>query len=281
MATNRQLTDSYNTLSARLIDAAGLLAVNTYRNLGSWRDEDASRYIEIMDRGMGGLKRQATNLALGFHREIARNEGQPFNAVNITPQELTTAALRNGADVQTVYRRPFVDTWTALSNGKTMTEAIEAGVFRARSLATTEIQLARRNASFQARGANDRIVGYVRTLTGRENCALCYVASTQRYNRGQLNPIHPGCDCGELPIYGTMDPGQVINEQLLDSTHEAIAQRFGDTDFSARNLGAGKFVSYKDGERLADFTDITIRDNGELGPVLTVTSQHFTGPTDF
>jgi hypothetical protein len=68
-----------------------------------------------------------------------------------------------------------------------------------------------------------------------------------------------------MPIYGNMDPGQVIDEQLLDSTHEAIAQRFGVSDRGARAI---------------DYRLIQVRDNGELGPVLTVRGQNFTGPED-
>lgn len=265
LATNKEITDSYHAISGRLITAAAALAVNTFKNLGSWRDADADRYIQIVGQGMMGLKRQATNLSLGYYREIARNQGQPFNAVNITQEELSTAALRNGADTATVYRRPFVDLYTALDAGKTMTQAIEAGAFRARSLATTEMALARRGAGLRARNGNDRIVGYLRTLSGAENCALCYVASTQRYRRGDLMPIHPGCDCGEMPIYGNSDPGQVIDDQLLEATHEAIEERFGISDRSARAI---------------DYRQIEVRDNGELGPVLTVRGQNFTGPDD-
>lgn len=266
MPTNKELTDAYGSISGKLLDAAGALAVNLFQNLGSWRDSDADRYVKLLDQGMIGLKRQASSLALGYYREIARNSGQPFVATNVTAQDLTTAALRNGATAEIVYRRPFVQMWTALSEGKTMTEAIDAGAFRARSLATTELQLARRNAGLFARGKNDRIVGYIRTLTGRENCALCYVASTQRYHKKDLLPIHPGCDCGEQPIYGTQDPGQIIDEQLLEATHEAIEDRFG---FSER-AGQGQL----------DYRLVEIRDNGELGPVLTVRGQHFRGPDD-
>lgn len=264
MATKQELTDAYSRLSVRLLQAAGALAVNTFVGLGSWRDEDISRFTNVMAVGMTGLKRQATNLSLGYYSEVAKAEGQPFNAVNITQAQLSTAALRKGAEFEEVYRRPFVDLYTALSNGKTMTEAIDAGSFRARSLATTEMQLARRDAGLRARSANDRIVGYVRTLTGRENCALCYVASTQRYNRGDLMPIHPGCDCGEQPIYGTEDPGQIIDEQLLEATHEAIEERFGFSDRGAREI---------------DYRLIQVRDHGELGPLLTVRGQHFDGPS--
>lgn len=265
MVTQQQLTDSYNSLSGRLLDQAGLFAVNTFKNLGSWRDADATAYERLMRNTLLGLKRQAANLATGYYKGIAESQGQPFNAPEIGLTALTTESLRNGVTAETVYRRPFVDLWTALDKGKTMSEAIDLGAFRARSLATTELQLARRNAGLSIRGRNDRIVGYIRTLTGRENCALCYVASTQRYNRGDLLPIHPGCDCGELPLYGNSDPGQVINEELLESTHEAVQERFGFSDRTARGI---------------DYRDIQIRDHGEMGPMLTVRGQHFTGPND-
>jgi hypothetical protein len=77
-------------------------------------------------------------------------------------------------------------------------------------------------------------------------------------------PIHPGCDCGEQPIYGTEDPGQIIDEQLLEATHEAIEERFGFSDRGAREI---------------DYRLIQVRDHGELGPLLTVRGQHFDGPS--
>jgi hypothetical protein len=76
-------------------------------------------------------------------------------------------------------------------------------------------------------------------------------------------PIHPGCDCGEMPIYGNQDPGQVIDDIRLNATHEAVAARFGVSDRSAREI---------------DYRSIAIREHGELGPLLTVADQHFTGP---
>jgi hypothetical protein len=80
------------------------------------------------------------------------------------------------------------------------------------------------------------------------------VASTQRYHKGDLLPIHPGCDCGEMPLYGTDDPGQIINQQRLDATHEAVEARFGEFDRSAREI---------------DYRNIMVADHGEMGPVLT------------
>lgn len=263
MATTKELTDAYHAVSNRLIDSAGSLAVTAFQNLGSWRDPDAAKYIALMTRSLDGIKTQASNLELAYAREIAKVQNQTYTAPSIPKSELTTAALRNGVDAEIVYRRPFVEVYTALDQGKTMTEAIDAGVFRARSLATTEIQLARRKASLISRNGNKNVVGYLRTLTGRENCALCYVASTQRYHKADLLPIHPGCDCGTMDIYGNSDPGQVINETLLEAVHEVIEDRFGQSNRSA-----------------VDYNLIAVRDHGELGPVLTIRDQHFTGPDD-
>jgi hypothetical protein len=236
-----------------------------FTNLPDWRDENIATFVDQMNRLLTASKQQAAKLAVAYYQEISKLEGKPFIAPVITPDELTTETLRNGANMEQVYTRPFVEMRTALANGSTMSVALERGAFRAQDLASTEIQLARRGAGMSSRGRNKNIVGYMRVLSGSENCALCFVASTQRYHKKNLLPIHPGCDCGEMPIYGTTNVGQVINQQRLDATHEAIADRFGVSDRGARAI---------------DYSKIQVREHGELGPVLTVEGQHFTGPND-
>lgn len=264
MATQRELLDAYNRLSTRLVRGAGARAADLFTGLGSWRDADFERYIQQVAPVLAGANQQAARLQIAFYQQMAQAAGENFVVPELSPQDYTVEALRNGAPAAEVYRRPFVDLYTQLSNGNTMTAAIAAGAARISSIASTDVQLARRNAGFSARSRNDRIVGYARTLTGSENCALCYVASTQRYTRGELLPIHPGCDCGEMPIYGTQDPGQVIDELRLNATHEAVEQRFGISDPGARAI---------------DYRQIAIREHGELGPMLTVADQKFTGPS--
>lgn len=261
-----QLSNSYQELSNKILKTAGSVARRAFVELGSWRDEDVDRYLKLIETPLAGAKKQAANLQLAYYREAAKQAGERFVAPKVTTADLSTSALRNGVDTRTVYTRPFVDLRTALSKGKTMTDSIEAGAIRAESLATTEIELARRGAGFSARAGNNNIVGYLRVLSGLENCALCYVASTQRYHSNDLLPIHPGCDCGEEPIYGDSDPGQVIDEQLLDSTHQAIDARFGTFDYGARAVDYRKAI--------------VVHEHGELGPVLTIKGQHFTGPDD-
>lgn len=282
MVTLAEIRDGYNRLNTRLVRGAGLLASNVFRQLGSWRDEDFLRYLEIVGPQLDGLKIQAANLQAAYYKQVALANGQTFTPVEIRPQDVSEPVLRNGPTRDEVYRRPFVETWTALAAGELVRVAIEQGASRASSIAETDIQLASRQAGLRQRQANGNIVGYRRVLTGSENCALCAIASTQRYNRGNLKPIHPGCDCGEEPLYGDFDPGQVLDPEGLESIHEALQTQLGISDRNARSADIGKFVQYEDEQRLADFTEIiATREHGEYGPTLTWRNQEFTGPNDF
>lgn len=281
MATLAEIRDGYNRINTRLVRGAGALAGNVFRQLGSWRDDDIARYLAIIGPQVDGLKQQAANLQAAYYQEVAKANGESFTPASTRPSELTDEVLRNGPSAQEVYRRPFVELYTALSSNQLLRTAVERGAVRAASIAETDIQLASRQAGLKQRQSNNNIVGYRRVLTGSENCALCAIASTQRYTRNNLKPIHPGCDCGEEPLYGDFDPGQVIDFEGLESLHEALQGQLSVNDRDARSAGIGKFVDYKDETRLADFTDIIVtREHGEYGPTLTWRNQQFTGPAD-
>ena len=96
---------------------------------------------------------------------------------------------------------------------------------------------------------------YRRVLTGRENCALCVVASTQRYYRGDLLPIHPGCDCGVQPLPPGLAVNQVIDEDLLEQVHQITADRLGVSDRGGRTPDYRKLL--------------TVSEHGEYGPTLS------------
>jgi hypothetical protein len=220
-------------------------------------------------------------LQAAYYQEVAKANGESFTPAQTRPSDLIDQVLRNGPSAQEVYRRPFVEVYTALAGEQLLRTAVERGAARASSIAETDIQLASRQAGLKQRQSNANIVGYRRVLTGSENCALCAIASTQRYRRDNLKPIHPGCDCGEEPIYGDFDPGQVIDQGSLDSIHQALQQQLGVTDYQARDAQIGKLVQYEDSQRLADFTEIVVtREHGEYGPTLTWRDQKFTGPKD-
>lgn len=266
MATQQELWDGYSRLSSRLVTGTGSRLATVFSSLGSWREDDYKRFVDYASNAVSGAKTQASRLQTAYYSEMAKTLGARFKAIPASRIDLSTEILRNGVTTAEVYRRPFVEVYTALSKGEQMTDAIAKGARRVQSIASTDVQLARRETGRQNRMANQSIVGYRRVLTGTENCALCYVASTQRYTKSDLLPIHPGCDCGEMPIYGTQDPGQVLDQYNLDKAHEMVQERFGVSDRGARAP--------------IDYRDIKIQEHGELGPLLSIRGQKFTNQGD-
>lgn len=253
--------DAYHTLSAANLEAAQSIARENFLNLGSWREDDIEGFVNAVAPKVDFYKNKMATDTFAYYKIMAQSSGENFKMPDLNKSDFATNSLRNGIGANEVYQRPFKEMWYRLSKGDDFSQALESGAQRARNIARTEVQLARRQAGLVARNANDNIVGYIRTLSGQENCGICYLASTQRYTRGDLLPIHPGCDCGEMPIYGDTDVGQVIDEELLDATHESVQQRFGKFDVTGREI---------------DYRKITIRDHGELGPYLTVQGTNFT-----
>jgi hypothetical protein len=180
---------------------------------------------------------------------------------------LTTEALR-GVPAAEVYQRPGVTVWTALSEGKEFPVAWEMGLARLLSIGTTDLQLAKTHTVRDILRRKDNVRYYRRVLEGRESCGICVVASTQRYKKGDLLPIHGGCDCGVLPIYGE-DPGRVIDPELLDDIYDRLDDRHLVDQ------------TRKGSDDVPRFQDVLVtHHHGELGPVLTRKGDHFTGPDD-
>lgn len=190
-------------------------------------------------------------LTRAYLREYARELGWKLNIPPVDADEVTG---QRGVDPLDVYARPFVAARTAIAEGKGMQAAARAGELRLLQLIGGDMQMAKRaqaRTSMKAMGAK----GYRRVLTGRENCALCVVASTQRYWVEDLLPIHPGCDCNVAPLPKGVDPAaQVIDEETLEAAHAAIQEELGISDRSAR---------------APDYRQMLLTtEHGEYGPVL-------------
>lgn len=161
-----------------------------------------------------------------------------------------------GVDPRVVYRRPAVDVYAALAAGKPLPQAAAEGRLRLTQLIGGDMQIAKVHASRQSMRAYPEAGQYYRrVLTGRENCALCVVASTQRYHRGDLMPIHPGCDCGVQPLPPGLAASQVIDEDLLERVHQITEDRLGVSDRGGRTPDYRKLL--------------TVREHGEYGPTLS------------
>jgi hypothetical protein len=175
---------------------------------------------------------------------------------------VTGGAIRNGVPPELVYARPFKEVWEALSNGYPFDYAVEQGANRLRQLVETDIQLSHTNTSRTLLSQRNDVVGFRRVPTGLYTCALCLVASTQRYNKLDLMPIHPGCDCRVAPIISEEPVSQVLDRDFLNEIHKSIEETFGYSARDARSLDYRKIM--------------VVREHGEYGPLLAKAGNNFT-----
>lgn len=262
MAAADQLAAAWQQQVAAVRARVVAVIMAAWQGLGGYRDADARRFAQTVAPLILAGQAHVQDLTRAYlTRAVA-----PALPV-LAP--LAYAQLRRGADPAEVYRRPFVDVWTALGQGQPVEQAVAAGERRLRSLAGTDLQLAKTHATARtlsrAQRATGQHVWYERTLTGAENCAMCVVASTQRYRAGDLMPIHPGCDCGVRPHTGP-DPGLVIHPGRLEDLHDTLNAELGVSDRGGRAPDYRKVI--------------TTREHGEYGPTLTVARDSFTGPRD-
>lgn len=274
--TPERVIRGYNDAVFQVREAVLGYATTAWTNAGSWRDKDVDRLINLILPRVQAGQLHTARLTSAYVAALAKTvDSKIVRSVPVVKDEIL---LARGVDQSIVYRRPAVEMYTALSKGSTLTQSVKQGVERLSSIIATDIQL---SVTHQERRSY-KGAGYsftVRTLTGRENCALCVIASTQRYHVTQLRPIHPACDCGSRQISSKFDPGQVIDPKLLESVHDQIDAQIGRGDRSAFSLGILKEDSQ--GRRVSDYTDLIVtREHGEIGPILTWRSDQFTTAED-
>lgn len=245
-----------------------LRAQSVQQMLGIWNSFDDYR-----DRSANLFLEQAIPLAQASRETAASTQAAMIGAQLIALGEpsdwqvpiaeiASDKTLRNGTPIEQVYLRPFTELWRLLGEGKDITSAIEQGSQRVRQLLETDIQLARTHTSQNFFSNEPRVLGFRRVPTGVYTCALCLVASTQRYRSFDLLPIHPGCDCSVAPIIGRGKSEHVVDRDFLDQIHEAIAKTFGMSARDAREVDYRKIL--------------VVQEHGEIGPMLAKRGNKFT-----
>lgn len=256
-----------------------------------YRTQGAEAFINAMVPTLDIAQQTMADLTSAYlTQQIVTLGGGTTAAVGI-PSSLVTGSAIRGVDPAEVLRRPYEQLWTALSQGKSLDQAVQIGRVRAESISMTNLQLAKTAAGREVMRGDSRVVGYRRVLTGLHSCGLCIIASSQRYHKADLMPIHPSCDCAIAPIIGTHDPGRSINSatltqgalmsgktesgvpvyghdgtielgDLVGPVHDAIQERFGQHASDARTI---------------DYRKVLItHEHGEYGPTLAVASHSFT-----
>ncbi|WP_144834091.1 hypothetical protein [Microbacterium sp. BH-3-3-3] len=269
------LTDAYMRQNASIRARVLAYVRAVWDGSPSLRDEDVKEIIRLILPTVQAGQLQAATLAAAFVQRLALMEGLEAPALAV---DRDAVIGYRGVPADEVYRRPAVTAYSALAAGEPYSRARDMGRNRLLSMVATDLQQSRNRQSQSAYGAS----GFeytIRVLSGSENCALCVIAATQRYHAGGLQPIHPGCDCGERGVNASADPGQVIDREMVEDIHSSIWEQLDRFDRSGVDLGRGKTDAK--GRRISDFTDLIVtREHGELGPTLTWRQDRFTGPDD-
>jgi hypothetical protein len=191
-------------------------ARTAWLGMPDYRDADVDRLVRLVTPVVLAGQTRAASLTVAYLQALATEAGVALPGA----VDAAVTAYR-GVPAVSVYRRPAVTVYTALANGVPFSEAKQQGLTRLLSLASTDIQQAR-NRQAAASIAGSGFTSYSRVLSGAEDCDLCTVAADRTYYRGDLMPIHPGCDCGVTPNgFGrASDP--------VESTREAVVHDHGE-----------------------------------------------------
>lgn len=247
------LTEAYDSQVHAIRQQITAFGQAYWDSLPHYRASAVEDMIEAITPRVTAGQLRIADLTRAYLAQCARELGWKVVLPPIDQDEIRSA---RGVDPRVVYRRPAVDVYTALAAGKPLPQAAAEGRLRLTQLIGGDMQLAKVHASRQSmRGYPEEGQFYRRVLTGRENCALCVVASTQRYYRGDLLPIHPGCDCDVQPLPPGLAVNQVIDEDLLEQVHQITADRLGVSDRGGRTPDYRKLL--------------TVSEHGEYGPTLS------------
>lgn len=203
----------------------------------------------------------AQDAVLGMFSQYVAELVALLSGTRVIVPQLTLQPVRNGADPLRVHSRPayvFREVFATTGNEY---EAQRLAVERAIQVVETDIMLAARQAQMEAM-EELRITSYRRVLRPELSdsgpCGLCVVAADRIYSIKELLPLHGRCKCETMPIVDGVDPGLNLNESDLRRIYAAAG----------------------DSQKAADLkrTRVVVNEHGELGPVLSLKGQKFTGP---
>lgn len=251
-----------------LIRVRSIVASRTeraWRELGSWDRADVARFLAVALPLVAAGQRRTVALTDAY---LSRMVGR--RAVGLNADRLTGAAVRAGTDPATVYERPFVQLWSALSNGTPFADAMNAAGARASGAAQTDISLTMRASAAEFNDtlpAEERPWRWVRVPSG-ESCGLCVTASTQLYKSPDLLPIHDRCDCGVEPV--SRD-----SEKAAKDRNRALLRNLKSQDSYSTDAAHLKRLRVDEQGNFV-LPEPAVQVHGELGPVLVDASHEFT-----
>lgn len=138
----------------------------------------------------------------GQRRAAALTEVYVATHLGRTPRGVPArvgADLRNGVPPEEVYRRPFVQVWSALKAGTGFLDAVSGAQARAQASVEMDVQLASRAMFQDAQDAYDIEFGYQRVADGGA-CAFCLEVDGAYVKSADAMPLHNRCGCSLEPL---------------------------------------------------------------------------------
>lgn len=271
-----RLADAYDTQVHQVRSLLEEYGREVWQSMPNYRDSAVDSMVRALVPRVRAGQLQTAELTRAYIAACARELGYKLN---IPAVDSSFVSGSRGVPAEVVYQRPATTVYTSLAQGDTLDKAAKSGGVRLMDLIGGDLQMAKRNQSQRSMRASG-VKQYRRILTGRENCALCTIAATQRYWVEDLLPIHPGCDCSTGPLPDGVDWGQVIDPHALEAAHDAVSQHLGTSDRGGRTPDYRHVLLSSDGGNLtvSGTRLVQVKQHGEYGPVLTWGTQHFTGP---
>lgn len=171
-----------------------------------------------------------------------------------------TKALRD-VDTDTLWARPVVRVWRALSDGHPPPRAIGIGRARAVELLDTGLQLAHTRTAW-AWMRTAPVESYRSSLNGP--CGLCVLAATVTLGPDDPMPMHPHCGCVAWPRFEGLPAMRPAGEPTKAAARAAVLDLTGRSEVTT-----AAFNRY-----------VAVVDHGEMGPMLRRRDDHFTGPSE-
>lgn len=224
-----------------------------------WYEEDAvEEAAKLAAEAEGRVLKQIYQVAAAGARQLMGQVGAPPAG-----SALEDFGYPRPVDPVEVWKRPAQQYRYAISQGKSVAEALEAALSRASHIGRDNAQITKRNAQILQFRRSEKIKGYRRIihpeLSKNGVCGLCIVAADRIYSMKDLMPLHSGCKCSVAPVTKSQDPGLSLNTQDLNALYDAA----GGTDM--KTLKNIRVTSYE---------------HGELGPVLVRVGDKYLGPEE-
>lgn len=251
--------DAHSAARARLTERATVAVTAEVARFTGWYDHDAitrmvGDLVRIVEAAQVGVARATDAFLARVTTDLVAATVRPVGAVDVT-------GLRLGTTHAGAYGR-LADQYRFGASEGFGDAVLDRVVARARAMVRTDIQLAVRAQVARFIAASPAaVVGYRRLLRPEASsegaCGLCVAASDRVYGRGDLMPLHTGCECGVAPMTATHDPGRSLNADELDEV-------YGQAGSTARD----DLIK----------TRFRVEEHGELGPVLVHADHHHRGP---